>query len=193
MGHHIDLRMHGVGAPDDDAIGFGHLARVHTPQRACACDIARPSQRDAEGVVHAGIALGMAQAVDAVTHDKAHSARVVIGPDGLRAIFGLRLQECGGDRFQCFIPADLFKLTGTLGAGTAHGVEKAIRVVDTLSIAGYFFANDARGVAVAHRATHPANGAAIQQFHIQRTGGWAIMRADGNGADGLIHSDWPLQ
>jgi hypothetical protein len=38
VGHHIDLGGDGIGAPDHDAIGFGHFAGVRPRELAGACD-----------------------------------------------------------------------------------------------------------------------------------------------------------
>ena len=53
-------------------------------------------------------------------------------------------------------------------------------MMNALGIAAHFFADHAEGVGIVLGAPHPANGALIQQFHLQRAGRGAIMGANGN-------------
>ena len=106
VGHDIDLGMHGIGAPDDDAVALGHLLGIDAAQHAGAGDVAGPGGAGADGVILAGIALGGAQAVDAVAMHMAHGAGIVVGPDGLGAVLGFDLGEAGGDFVEGFVPGD---------------------------------------------------------------------------------------
>jgi hypothetical protein len=94
MRHHVDLRVHGIGAPDHDQIGLLHLARIGARHAAGSGDVARPRQRDADRVVHAGVFLGVPQAIDAVAHHEAHRSGVIVGPNGFRPVAPLGLEEC---------------------------------------------------------------------------------------------------
>src|SRR5665811_1411774 len=77
MRHHIDLGVHGIGAPDHDQVGDDHLARID------ACDLAGADGKShtgdirADRRVEAGIFLHMRKAVDAVAHYEAHGAGTV--------------------------------------------------------------------------------------------------------------------
>src|SRR5207302_826012 len=93
MGHHVDLRVDRIGAPDHHAIGFRHLARVGPGELAGAGDEAGPGRIDADGGVKAGIFLHVAKAVDAVAHDEAHRARIIIGPHSLTAMARFVFEE----------------------------------------------------------------------------------------------------
>ncbi|MNY69786.1 hypothetical protein D3C86_2077820 [compost metagenome] len=67
-------------------------------------------------------------------------------------------------------------------------------MVHPLGIAGDFFADDAGGIGIILGAADPADGGIVDDVHIQRAGGWAIMRADRTGGtegDGLVHG-WRL-
>src|SRR5690606_8499693 len=79
--HHIDLRVHRVRAPDDNEIGLRHLARIGPGELACPRDEPRPGRGRANGRELARVALGMAQALDAVAHDEAHGSREEVWPD----------------------------------------------------------------------------------------------------------------
>ena len=97
VGHHVDLGDR-VGAPDHDAVGLRHLARIGPGELARAGDVAGPGHVGADGGVLAGVFLDVAQAVDAVAHHEAHGARIVVGPDGLGAVAALGLQEPSATR-----------------------------------------------------------------------------------------------
>ncbi len=55
--------------------------------------------------------------------------------------------------------------------------------MDALGVAGDLLADDARGVVVAHRATHPANALGVEALDVERAGAGAVVRAD-RGDDG---------
>ncbi len=110
MGHHIDLRVDGIGAPNHDQIGLGHLARIGTGKAAGAGNVTGPGQRRADGGIHARIAFGMAQAIDAVTHDEAHGAGIVIGPHRLRTMATLGRKQGFGHKVEGRIPANALEL-----------------------------------------------------------------------------------
>ncbi|MNR63045.1 hypothetical protein D3C85_1852270 [compost metagenome] len=62
--------------------------------------------------------------------------------------------------------------------------------MDALGVAGDLFADDAGGIGIVLGTTHPADGGIVDDIDIQRTGGWAIVRADRTGGaedDGLVH------
>ena len=85
VGHHVDLRGDGIGAPDHDQVGILHLARIGPDQLADARQPARFGRRHADRGLLAGVAHRVAQAIEAVALQDAHVAAGVIGPDRLRA------------------------------------------------------------------------------------------------------------
>ena len=86
MGHHVDLGRDRIGAPDDHAIGFRHLARIGTAQRTGRHRQPGPGEVGADRAEKAGIALGMTQALDRIALHLPHRAGVEIGPDGFGAV-----------------------------------------------------------------------------------------------------------
>jgi hypothetical protein len=178
VGHDVDLGVDRVGAPDDHEVGFRHLARVGAHQLAGAGDEARPGGGDADGVVHVGIALGMAQPVQPVAHDEPHGAGVVVRPHGFRPMARFRLEQVPGDLVQRVVPRQALPLARALGPLALQRVEQAVGVVQALGIARHLLADDAGGVAVVG-AAHPADGAGVEQFHVERAGRRAVVRADG--------------
>ena len=117
--HHVDLRVDGVGAPDHHQVGFGHLARIGPGEPAGAGDIAGPRQRRADGGIHARIALGVAQPVDAVAHDEAHGAGIVVGPHRLRAVAALGGQHGLRREVEGIVPGDALELARSPSAPCA--------------------------------------------------------------------------
>src|SRR5260221_19397 len=71
----------------------------------------------------------------------------------------------------------------------------AIGMVNAFGIARDLGADHASRVGVVRRAAHAADGAVVENFHVERAGRWAIVRTgrmtDPDGlqrrADGLIH------
>ncbi len=124
VGHDIDLRGHRIGAPDHDAIGLRHLARIGAAQRAGAHDIAGPGEIGADRAEEAGIFLGVAQPLDAVALHQPHRAGIEIGPDRLAAEALLGLEEFFGDEVERRFPARLLPAALALGAG-AHAAASA--------------------------------------------------------------------
>ena len=195
--HHVDLGAGGIGAPDHHQVGLRHLARVGS------CDPPGTGGKPAEGGIdadarmEAGIFLGVAQAVDAVAHDEAHGACIVIGPDRLRAVALVRALEALGDQIERRVPGDGNELTRSFRAPAQERHGQAIGMVRPLGVAGDLGADHARGVAVVLRATHAADGALVDDLHLERAGGGTIVRtgrgahADrrGPGANNLIHGE----
>ncbi len=190
MGHHIDLGVHRIGAPDDDAVALAHFLRADARKIAGAGDVAGPGGADADGFVLAGIALGSAQAVDAVALHVPHGAGIEIGPDGFGPVLGLDSGKARGNLGHGLVPRDALELTGALRPGALQRVLEAIGVVDALGVAGDFLADDPGRVGVILGATHAANGAIVHEINIEGAGRRAIMRADGADGterDGLVH------
>src|SRR6185437_12137025 len=84
MRHHVDLGVDGIGAPDHDEIGNGHLAGIDAGDLAGADSKADAGDVGADRLIKAGILLDVGEAIDAVAHHDAHGAGVVVGPDRLR-------------------------------------------------------------------------------------------------------------
>ena len=176
--HHVDLRVDGVGAPDHHHVGLGHLARIGAGQPAGAGDVAGPGQRGADGGVHARIALGVAQPVDAVAHHEAHGAGIVVGPHGLRAVAPLGREHGLGGEVEGVVPGDALELARALGPLAPQRVHEPVGMVHAFRVARDLGADDARRVAVVLRAAHPADPAVGQQLDVERARGWAVVRAD---------------
>jgi hypothetical protein len=121
----------------------------------------------------------MGQAINAVAHDKAHGARIPIGPNGFAAVLLLDGIEARRHFSHGLIPRDAGELPLALFADALQGIKQPIGVVDAFGVACHFFANDTTGVGIVFGPPHPADGVFIEEFHIQCTGRRAIMWADG--------------
>ncbi len=148
MGHHVDLRRDGVGAPDDHAIRFRHLARIGTGELAGAGHVAAPGRVDADRRIEARVFLDVAQPVDPVALHAAHRAGVEIGPDAFGAELPLRLEEGLRRQVERLVPGDPLELAGALGTDALQRMQQPLRMVDALGIARDLRADDAGGVAV---------------------------------------------
>ena len=182
VSHDIDLGMHRIGAPDDDAVTLGHLLGIDATEQAGAGNVARPGKADADRVVLVGIATHGAQALNAVAMHMAHGSGIEIGPDGLGPMLGFHREEAGGDLVQRLLPGNGLPLPCPFATNPAHGVHQAVWVVDTLGIAGDFFADDAGGVRIVLGAAHPTDAVIGENIDIERADRWTVMRTDG--ADG---------
>ena len=176
MRHHIDLGVHGIGAPDHDQVGDAHLARID------ACDLAGADGKTdagdigADSRVEAGIFLHMRQAVDAVAHHQPHGAGVVIRPNRFSSELALGGIEATGDLVERFVPGDPRELAGTLRPGTAQRMQQPVRVMDPLGVTGDLGADDAGGVGLQLGAAHPADGGTVDHLDVECAGRRAIMR-----------------
>ena len=85
MRHHVDLGVHGVGAPDHHEIGDAHLARIDAGDLAGADGKSDAGDVGANRRIEARIFLHIGETIDAVAHHDAHRAGVVIRPDGFGA------------------------------------------------------------------------------------------------------------
>jgi hypothetical protein len=168
--HHVDLRRDGIGAPDHDAVALRHLSWISTRKPAGAGHVAGPGRVDADRLVEARPALGMAKAVDAIPVHAAHRARVVIGPDGFRAVPALRRKEPLGSAVQRLVPGYPRKLAGALGANALQRMHQPVGMMDALSISRNFRADHARRVGVVGMAAHATDGRAIDHLDIKRAG-----------------------
>ncbi len=106
VGHHVDLGVDRVGAPDHHQIGDAHLARIDAGNPAGAGRKPHPRDRRADGGVEAGIFLHMGQTVDAVLHDQPHGAGVIIRPHRLRPELALGLIEPRRHLVQRVVPGN---------------------------------------------------------------------------------------
>ena len=119
VGHHVDLGVDRVGAPDHHQIGLRHFARIDAGDGAGAGGKAGIGRVDADRGMEAGIFLGVAQPVDAVAHHQAHGAGVVVRPHGFGAVALLGLQEFLGDQIERVVPGDRRELARALCARRA--------------------------------------------------------------------------
>src|SRR5262249_27410271 len=122
MRHHVDLRVYGVGAPDHDQIGDAHLARIDAGDLAGADRESDARYVGADRLREARILLHIRQTIDAVAHDEAHRARVVIGPDRFGAEVALGLIETRGDFVQRLVPRNPRELPRALRPGAAQRI-----------------------------------------------------------------------
>ncbi len=176
VGHHVDLRVDRIGAPDHHEVGARHLARIGPGELAGAGDEAGPGRIDADRRVKAGVLLHMAQAVDAVAHDEAHRAGVVVGPDRLAAVFRFRREEFLRDEVERVIPRDRRELARSLRPLADERMQQPVRMMDALGVARDLRADHARRVEIVLGAAHAADRAAVEHLHFERAGGRAIVR-----------------
>src|SRR5690606_36122851 len=123
-------------APDDDAVGLRHLARIGADEPAGPGEIAGPCKVGADRVELSGVAHGMAQAVDRVALHEPHGAGVEIGPDGLAAVALLGPGERLGDHVERIVPADFLPRAGALLTPPAERLREPFRMVEALGVAG---------------------------------------------------------
>ncbi len=185
VGHDVDLGHDRVGAPQHDAVGALHLARVEPRHAAVAGLVAGPGQGRADGGILVRIALGVAQAVDAVALHEAHRAGVIVGPHAFGAVARLRGEQPLGGAVERLRDADLAELAGALGPGAQQRRRQPVRVVDALGVAGHLGADDAGRVAVVGRAVDAPHAARVEHLDLQRAGRRAIVRAGRGAAERL--------
>ena len=116
VGHHINLRVHGIATPYHDQIRLLHLARINAGNAPRSGKITRPTQGDAKSAIHAGIILGMGQALNAIAHDEAHGASIVIGPNAFAAVLLFEAEKALGNVLHRLFPTHPFELAFTLFA-----------------------------------------------------------------------------
>ena len=192
VGHHVDLGVHRIGAPDHHQVGLRHLARIGAGDAAGAGGKAGIGRVDADRGMEAGIFLGVAQPVDAVAHDEAHGAGVVIRPHRLRAVALLGLDEFLGDEIERVVPRDRRERAVRLAHQRPH---QPVGMVHALGVARDLGADHAGGVVVVLGAAHAADGVRVEHFDFERAGRRAIVRTGGKAdprrrrarANGLIH------
>ena len=177
VGHHIDLGHGRVGAPEHDAVGVRHLARIGAAQPAVTGQVAGPGQRRADRRILVGIALGVPQAVDAVAHHEAHRAGVVIGPDSFRPETPFRLHKALGDAVEGFFDRNRRELPRSLGAGPHQGLGQPVRIVDAFGIARDLGADHPGRVAVVLRPIKTPDRARVEDLHLERAGRGTVVRA----------------
>ena len=149
--HHVDLGVGRIGAPDHHQVGLRHFARIGAGELAGAGDEAGPGRIDADGREEAGIFLGMAQAMDAVAHDIAHRAGIVVRPHRFGAVRLLGAQELLGDDIERVVPRDRRELTAAFGAGAAQRMLQAVGMMDALGVTRDLGADHAGGIGIVLR------------------------------------------
>ncbi len=176
MRHHVDLGVHGIGAPDHDQVGDAHLARIDAGDLAGADGEPDAGNVGANGRVEAGIFLHMRKAVDAVAHHQPHGAGVVIGPHRLSPELALGGIEAIGDLVERLVPGNPRESAGALWPNAALRIHQPVGVMDALGITGNLGADDAGGIGLLLGAAHPANRGTVDHLDIERAGRRAIMR-----------------
>ena len=179
MRHHIDLGIHGIGAPDHDQVGDAHLARIDAGDLAGADGKSDASDVGADRRVEARIFLHMRKAIDAVAHHETHGAGIVIGPHRLGAELALGRIEAIGDFVQRLVPRNPRELAGALWPGPAQRIHQPIRMMDALGVTRDLGADDAGSIGLQLGASHPADGRTIDHLDIERAGRRAIVRTGG--------------
>ena len=177
--HHVDLGVHGIGAPDHDQVGDRHLARIDAGDLAGADGKADAGDVGADRRVEARIFLHMRETIDAVAHHQPHGAGIVIGPHRLRAELALGRIEAVGDLVQRLVPGNARELPGALRTRPAQRMHQPVGMMDALGVACDLGADDARGIALQFRAMHPADGRTVDHLDIERAGRRAIVRTGG--------------
>src|SRR5262245_59791629 len=136
----------------------------------------------------------MAQAIDAVAHHQAHSARVIIGPDTFGGVTLLGLNEFFRDQIECVVPADFLELARPFFSLAPQGMQEPMRMMLAFGVTRDLRADHSRGVVVVFRAMHAPDRALVEQFDFERAGRWTIVWTGrianplGLGeTDGLIH------
>ena len=179
MGHHIDLGRDRVAAPDDDQVGFGHLASVDPALGADPGAPAGVGERIADRQIFARIAHRVAQPVDAVALHQPHRAGIVIGPHGLGAIALGRTGQRLGDLVERIVPGD--RLEGiearAFFADPAQRLREAFRMMLPLGVAGDLGADHTLGVGLRRSPSDPADAAPVEALDLERAGARAVMRA----------------
>ena len=179
MRHHVDLRVDGVGSPNDDQVGFRHLARIGTGNFSSPGGVTGPGGIGADRLEESGIPLGVTQTVDAVAHHQAHGAGVVVGPDRLCAQLLLDAEEFLGDEVERLIPRDRRKFARSLRSLAYEGHRQPIRVMHALGIARHLGADHARGVVIVLGPAHTPDRAPVDHLDLERAGRWAIVWTGG--------------
>src|SRR5690348_12274125 len=137
----------------------------------------------------------MPQAIDAVAHDKAHRARIIVGPDTLGTGALLGFEKFFRNKVERFIPRNSFKIARTLRTLSSQWMQKPMRMMLTFGIACDFRANHARGVIVVFRSAHAPDRTIVEQFDLERASRRAVVRtrrcADANRRtdvpNGIVH------
>ena len=190
VGHHIDLGDDRVGAPDHDAVGLRHLARVGAAQRAGAhrSSRSRPdwcrSSRRSRNISWRGAGGRCRRAAPAPSCRRRNRAR----PSRCRS-FCLGRDEFLGDEVERGVPARLLPAALALGAGAHQRLQQAVGMVDALGIARDLGADDAGRVAVGLGAVDAADAAVVEQLDVERAGRRAVVRT-GRMADALACGCW---
>ncbi len=180
MGHEIDLGVHRIAAPDDDHVAFQHFQRVDPVTRADAYVPASLGDVHADRVVLPCVALGMAEAMNAVTLHAAHCAGVEIRKHRLGAVALLGLQQALGDFVEGVVPADRSKGVAARAAraDAAERLGETVGVMDPLGIARDLRADDARRVAIALAAADLADPVRRHPLNVKRADARTVMWAD---------------
>ena len=181
--HHVDLGVDRIAAPDHHQVGMlGGLAQVDAALGADAGDPAGVGQRHADGREPARVLHRMAQPLDAVALHQPHGAGVEVRPHRLACRGAPRCaMNASATRSSASSQAMRFELPGALGPGAQQRMGQPVRVVHALGVARHLLADHAGGVGVALRAAHAADGAGVQDLHVQRAGAGAVVRTDRRG------------
>ena len=179
VGHDVNLGGDGIAAPDHDQVGFRHLPRVQPPALPGSGDPAEFRQRRADRHFLAGVAHDIAQAIDSVPLHQPHGSREEEWPNRCGPVFLGHSREAFGHTVQCLIPADAAELAGAFGAGPQQRVHQPVRVMHPFGVTRDFGADDSGRVAVVAGAPDGADAVVAEDFHFQRAGGGAVVRADG--------------
>ena len=179
VGHHVDLRGDGVGAPDDDAVGLRHLARI-------GADAARPcrrnsrsrrdwcrSNRTGRNSAWRGAAGGCRRAARGPwcrRSNRARRSRSRVAASAVEELLGDQCRAHRPTRSPRQSPSPFAPLRG-------KRLQQPVRMVDALGIAGDLGADHAGRVAVVLGAAHAARCGRRRRFRHR------ARRSRGNRAD----------
>ena len=179
VGHHVDLGIHRICAPDDDQVGDPHFARIDAGNppgadgESDACDVG------AYCGIEPGVFLDMGESVDAVAHDNAHRPGIIMRPHQLRAETSLRRVEPRRDLVKRLVPRNPRELTRPLRSRAAMRIDQPIRMVDAFGVPADLGADHTRGIGLQLGTAYPPDRGIVDHLDVQRAGRWAIMWTGG--------------
>ena len=180
MGHDVDLGADRIAAPDHHQLRLGDLARVHAFLGPDAGQPAGVRQGDADRRPLTGVALGVAQPLDAVALHVPHGTGIEVGPDRFGSVPLLGARQTFGHQVQRGVPGDLLEGTvaDTLLSHAAQRPGEALGMVHPLRVARDLGADHTGRVGVVPAAAYLADAAFVQHLDLQSAGRGAIVRAD---------------
>ena len=164
-GPQVQVAGEGVAAPDQDQPGMGEGFGGRPLRGAHGVEIAFEAGLGADG---AGQLAGAQPVEETGGHplalEQPHGARVGIGQDRFRPIFGGDLMEAARDGVDSLFPRDRRKLTAALGANPLQRRRQPLRVIGALQVAVHLPAEPPLGDGM-FRVAPDVHGAPALAFH----------------------------